>query len=78
LETSGLGASAVWPDSTGDSGRPGDSWETLRKEAAVRVTVMQGVSPMSILAKLRDVPTRAAGRETMKPTDAADDTEISE
>jgi len=39
---------------------------------------MQGVSPMSILAKLCDVPTRAAGRETMKPTDAADDTEISE
>jgi len=33
---------------------------------------------MWILARLRDMPTSAAGRETMKPTDAADDTEISE
>jgi len=33
---------------------------------------------MSMLRTLRDMPTKAAGRETMKSTDGADDTEISE
>jgi len=39
---------------------------------------MQGVFPVSIPARLRDMPTNAAGRETMESTNPADDSEISE